>query len=117
MRGPSPLSTPYDWRYAPHALRGVLVGGRGFCLGAEKSLKPENACRRCRRIPHVWCTSQTVVTATRAAGLCWAVFARRFNLCLHSPLHISMGQGCFPGFGVNFPSSYLSPKSILAMRL
>jgi len=31
------------------------VGGRGQCLGAEKTRSQKNACKS-RRIPHVGCT-------------------------------------------------------------
>ena len=43
-------------------LDNFLIGGRGLCLGAEKTPSQKNACRRCRRIPSVQCT------------LCWAAF-------------------------------------------
>src|SRR5215213_7043957 len=39
----------------PNGLRYLCVGGRGFCLGAEKTRSEENA-RKCRRIPSVQCT-------------------------------------------------------------
>ena len=46
---------------APNGLRYLRVGGRGLCLGAEKTRSQKNACKS-RRIPHVRCT------------LCWAAF-------------------------------------------
>ncbi len=46
---------------ATNGLRYLRVGGRGFCLRAEKTRSQKNA-RKCRRIPPVRCT------------LCWAVF-------------------------------------------
>jgi hypothetical protein len=39
----------------PNGLRYLRVGGRGFCLGAEKNRSQKNA-PKCRRIPHVRCT-------------------------------------------------------------
>ena len=39
----------------PNGLRYLRVGGRGFCLGAEKTRSQKNACKS-RRIPHVRCT-------------------------------------------------------------
>jgi hypothetical protein len=45
---------------SPNGLRYLLVGGRGFGLGAGKTRSEENA-RKCRRIPQIHYT------------LCWVV--------------------------------------------
>ena len=56
------------WVSLPNGLRYLRVGGRGLCLGAEKTRSQKNACKP-RRLPHVRCT------------LCWAAVDWKTRYC------------------------------------
>ena len=67
---------PLFCKKLPNGLRYWRWGGRGFCLGAEKTRSQKNACKS-RRIPSVQCT------------LCWAPLDNPDRLSMFNTFRLS----------------------------